>query len=199
MKWWKTIKTIVTLALVAGFAAAAYFLWQSQGRPRTVKIVDAPAVLREIQALKELVTVKYSIQKIIGLREDKVPFGREQLVLIVQARVLGGIDLGELKTDDIQIADKTVTIRLPEPKILHIYIDEKETREWQREKTWFVRYDLTLNQKARQAALESVRAAALDMGILADARKNSEAAIAELLKNLGFERVEFAAAAEKSP
>ena len=47
-----------------------------------------PALVHEIQKLNELVTVKYSVQKVVGLEEQKLPFGTEKLLLIVQARFL---------------------------------------------------------------------------------------------------------------
>ena len=45
-------------------------------------------MVREIQQLNELVSVKYTIQKVVGLKEKKAPFGSEKLLLIVQAEVL---------------------------------------------------------------------------------------------------------------
>lgn len=112
---------------------------------------DSAGVLREVRLLKELVTVRYTIQKVTGLRQDAVPFGSESILLIVQAKVLGGVDLGELTERDTRIQDRHhVAIFLPPPQILHIYLDEKQTRVWDRTKTWWtpwVPYDLDLEKR----------------------------------------------------
>ena len=121
--------------------------------------MDAPAVVREIQELSELVTVRYSIQKVIGLEEEKVPFGSEQVLLMVQGDVLGGVDLALLSTNDVQVsADDVVTARLPQPKVMHVYVDEKQTRVWDRSKTWWTPwepFDPELEQKARSGSAGS--------------------------------------------
>ncbi len=152
-------------------------------------------MVREIRLLKELVTVRYSIQKVAGLTENKTPFGSESILLIVQAKVLGGVDLSEMREQDIQLKSaKAVSIGLPAPEILHVYLDENQTKVWDRTKTWWtpwVPYDKDLEQKARRAALDSVRKEALDMGILKDSESSAETTIRGLLRPLGFDTVEF--------
>ena len=147
--------------------------------------------------LSELVTVKYSIQKVVGLEEEKVPFGSERILLLVQGDVLGGADLSLLSTNDVQMsADGVVTVRLPQPKIMHAYLDEKQTQVWDRSKTWWTPwqpYDPQLEQKGRLAALESIQAAALQMGILSNAQENAQKTIGRLLRPLGVESVRFIA------
>jgi len=41
----------------------------------TGRTLDAPSVVQQVQRLSELVSVKYTIQKAIGLEEQKVPLG----------------------------------------------------------------------------------------------------------------------------
>lgn len=193
---WKRIKFYTVTGVVVALAAAVVYLrYIAPREARVVRTVDTPALLKEIQRLNELVTVKYNIQKVIGLKEEKVPFGSESLLLMVQAKVLGGIDLTGLTTQNVVVAsDKAVTIQLPAPKILHVYVDEKETKVWDRTKTWWtpwVPFSPDLEQKARLAALESVQAAALDMGILGDSQTNAEITIREFLRSSGVDSVTF--------
>ncbi len=74
--------------LVVGILLAAIVLrpWRSPAPP--VKTLDAPAVVHEIQRLSDLISVKYTVQKVVGLEEKKVPLGSEKLLLFVQAEVL---------------------------------------------------------------------------------------------------------------
>jgi hypothetical protein len=200
---WKKIKFYsVSLVVVALSAACVYLYCFGNRRPVVRRVVDAPAVLQEIQRLSELVTVKYSIQKVVGLKEEKVPFGSEQILLMVQANVLGGVDLAALGTNDVRInADGGVTVKLPTAKVMHVYIDEQQTKTWDRSKTWWtpwVPFNPELEQKARLAALEAVQAAALEMGILNQSQENAEKTIREFLHAGGVTDVRFEVATEPS-
>ena len=195
---WKQIKfyavslVVIVLAVTALYYYARYASMRGGVIHRTV---DAPAVVQEIQQLSELVTVKYSIQKIIGLKEEKVPFGSEQVLLMVQATVLGGVDLAQLSQQDVTIdTDNSVTIKLPAPRIMHVFINDKETRVWDRSKTWWtpwVPLNPELEQKARLAALEAIQQVALEMGIRQHAQTNAELAIRELMQRAGFKAVSY--------
>jgi hypothetical protein len=194
---WKRIKFYTVSAIILALGGACLYLYYFGGRRAVIRrVVDAPAIVREIQELSELVTVKYNIQKVVGLEEEKVPFGTERILLLVQGEVLGGVDLASLTTNDVWVsADKVVTARLPQPKVMHVYLDEKQTRVWDRSKTWWtpwVPYDPELEQKARLAALEDIQAAAMQMGILSNAQDNAENTVRKLLRTAGVEAVRFA-------
>lgn len=193
---WKKIKFyFVSLLIIALAALALYFRYVPQ-RPGVTQTVDVPAVLRSIQHLKQLVTVRYNIQKVIGLEEQKVPFGTEKVLIMVQAKVSGGVDLGELTSRDVTDSGQGVTIRLPAPHILDVSIDDKETKVWDRSISWWavwVSPNPDLEQSARRVALESVHQAALQMGILSNAQENAEITIREFLNNVGVSNVNFTA------
>jgi hypothetical protein len=181
------------VSLVA-LAIALFVLFRS-GRNDLTRIENPTGMLREIRLLKELVTIRYSIQKVAGLTEDTKPFGSESILLIMQAKVMGGIDLAEMSEQDVRVKDRhSVTVLLPAPQILHIYIDENKTKVWDRTKTWWTPWipsDNDLEKKARLAGLDAVKQEALDMGILQDAQSSAETLIRGLLRPLGFEHVEF--------
>jgi hypothetical protein len=194
---WKRIKFYAVSAVIIALGAAVLYLRYVAPRAGQVhRVVDAPAVVREIQRLSELVTVKYSIQKVIGLKEEKVPFGSESILLMVQAKVLGGIDLSALTPQSVTLdtGGRSVSISLPAPQIMHAFVDETQTKVWDRTKTWWtpwVPFNPELEQNARRAALEAVQAAALEMGILSNAQQNAETTIREFLRPLGFDSVAF--------
>lgn len=156
--------------------------------------LDTPAIVRQMQQMKELVSVRYVIQKVVGMREPKTPFGQESILLMVQAKVIAGVDLARMSRNDVEVKDRQhLILRLPPPHLLDVYLDEKETKVWDRHITWWtpwVAADPDLERKARMAALEEVRKAALESGILQDAEKSAETAIRDFLKALGIE-VEF--------
>ena len=188
----KSLGICIALALLISIA----IIWISkrEGRPR----IDPPSVLAQVQRLNQLATVKYTIQKVIGLTEQKQPVGSESILLIVQASVEAGIDLASLRSGDVLVlSDGTVVVRLPAAKILNVAIDEKQTTVWDRQKTWWtpwVAYNLDLERRARLAGLEAVSQAALDMGILPQAERNAETSIRGLLGLAGVQGVQIIAA-----
>jgi uncharacterized protein DUF4230 len=149
--------------------------------------------VHEIQRLNELVSVKYTVQKVVGLEEQKVPFGSEKLLLFVQAEVLGGIDLSNLATSDVKLLPaRSLQVVLPPPKIVHIIIDDKQTKVWDRRITWWtpwVPFNPDLERQARLAAKDALERGAIEMGILNQARRNAETGIRGLLETLGVKSV----------
>ncbi len=178
---------------VAGFlfAAAVAFLISRRGMP--ISALDSPAIVRQIQGLSELVSVKYTVQKVVGLEEKKTPLGSEKLLLIVQAEVLAGVNLAEVTPGSLQILPgDNINLALPPARIFHIVIDDTQTKVWDRQITWWTPWvspDPDLERQARLSASAAVKQAALDMGILDQARRNAESVIRNLLQTLGAKSV----------
>ncbi|MGA8026368.1 MAG: DUF4230 domain-containing protein [Bryobacteraceae bacterium] len=147
--------------------------------------LDSASVITQVKQLNQLVTVRYSIQRVVGLTEPKVPLGEESILLMVQGEALAGVDLATLTAHDVSYSGKrSVTITLPQSKLFNAFIDENQTKVWDRHITWWtpwVPYDPDLEHKARIQAIDDVRSAALKMGILGQAQKNAESAIRDIL------------------
>ena len=159
------------------------------------RTLDASAVLREVRQLNELVTVKYTVQKVVGLNQKREPFGSESILLLVEARVLAGVDLGELNASDVTMLSRTeARIRLHPAHLTETFLEEKNTKVWDRRVTWWTPWvapDKDLEHNARMEALQQVRAAALQMGILNDAQRNAERDIRGILQAFGIVKVTF--------
>jgi Protein of unknown function (DUF4230) len=180
------------IGAVAGIAlTVAFFTVDRKALP--IRTLDAPAIVREIQGLSELVSVKYTVQKVVGLEEKKTPVGSEKLLLIVQAEVLAGVDLAALSPGSIKILrGDNIKLEVPPASIFHIVIDDKQTKVWDRQITWWTPWvspDPDLERQARLAASAAVKQAALDMGILDQAQRNAESVIRNLLLTLGAKSV----------
>jgi hypothetical protein len=197
---WKKIKLYTVLTVIAALCLTAYYYrWQAtQGRGVVVRTLDKAAVVQQIQQLSELVTVRYRIQKVIGLKEEKIPFGSESVLLLVQAEVLGGVDLSDLTPAHVTITGtNALALRLPAAKVLHVFINDKETQVWDRSKTWWtpwVALNPQLEQQARQAALDSVQQAALDMGLLTNAQQQAATTLRRFLAACGYRQVDVTCA-----
>lgn len=174
---------VLLLVLIGGY------WWGS----RTTPPPDNASVVAQVQRLNQLTTVRYTIQRVVGVREPKQPVGEESILLIVQATVEAGIRMDEIKPSDVtRSEDGKLVIRIPAPEILSVAIDEKATRVWDRQKTWWtpwIPYSPDLEGRARREGLISARNAAIEMGILKQAEANAQAAIHSLLTLSGAAEV----------
>lgn len=177
----------IRLLLVLSFLLVVFWLWRGRGaksRP------DEIAVVTQIRQLRELATVRYSIQRVVGIREPKVPVGEESILLMVEGHATAGVDLRQLGRDRVRFSgDDTILVDLPGPKMLDVSLDENKTRVWDRQVTWWtpwIPYSPDLEHRARLKALDDVRQASLDMGIMLQAQRNAETAIRELMNLAGL-------------
>lgn len=185
----------IAAGAILGFVLAAIVVFFLDRRTLPARTFDSPAIVREIQSLSELVSVKYTVQKVVGLEEKKTPVGSEKLLLIVQAEVLAGVDLSALTPSGIKILPHDeISLALPPARIFHIVIDDTQTKVWDRQITWWTPWvspNPDLERQARVAASASVKQAALDMGILDQAQRNADLVIRNLLMTLGARSVKL--------
>ncbi len=191
MHRWRLVATLglvaLALALGAWLGALVRRATSPGGGPR---FYDTPTVLRQVQSLAQLVTVKYVLEKVVVV-EDVKWFGENRVLLVAHGVVKAGVDLQRLKPEDVRISDRTVAVRLPPPEITDAYLDDRQTRVIERTTGLLRVFDKDLEQKARQHAAEEIRRAARQAGILAEAEERARVQIERLLRDLGFDRVEF--------
>jgi hypothetical protein len=190
----KSIAFLATACLLCLLlAAVVYFSYFD--RRRNHASWDSQAVVEEVRRLNELATVKYSIEKVVGMKEEKSPVGTESILLLVRGTVLAGINLSEVSPNDVSVAsDGMARIRLSAPHIQAAYLDEKYTKVWDRSITWWTPWvtpDLDLEHKARLQAVDDIRKEALAMGIFADAERNAEIDIRAILEAFGVRKAVF--------
>lgn len=157
--------------------------------------LDAAAVVHEVQALNQLVTVRYVLQQVVGFTEEHHPVGAESILLMVNGRVSAGVDLASVTQYNVpSIGSHSVVLSLPKASITDLYIDEKNTKVWSRSITWWTPWisaNPDLEHEVRLKALDQIRKAALDMGILNDATRNAQETIRRLLRQFGVTAVTF--------
>ncbi len=152
--------------------------------------LNTSTVIRQVQALSELVTIKYVLEKVIVF-EDAKWYGENRVILIANGVVKAGIDLNKLTPLDIQINEGTIHIKLPQEQITDVYLDERKTQVLEHSTGLLRLFDKDLQQNIRQKAVEDLRRAARLDGILADARTRAEVQLKQLLLQSGFTTVVF--------
>src|SRR5580704_779121 len=157
--------------------------------------VDQPTVVRQIQQLRRLETVMYTMDKIISGEHANAYLPKflagDRLLLVVHGEVVGGINLANLKSSDVLIQGQKVSIRLPAAEVLSTRIDNARTRVYSRDTGLFSTPDPNLESEVREEAERELQQAAVQDGILKIAANNAQSTISGMLKGLGFREVDI--------
>ena len=154
-----------------------------------VRQLDTPAIIQKIQGLSQLVTVKYVIEKVVVI-EDAKWYGESRVLLVAHGIAKAGIDLGKLQPGDIEIDGKSLRIFLPPAQITDCYLDEHKTHVVERTTGVLRLFDKDLEQNGRRAAVDDIRRAARQNGIIKDAEQRAEMQLEGLFIQFGFEKVD---------
>jgi hypothetical protein len=200
---------VVLLSLVLGAVALGVFLRHATtgimarvaaaitGRTVTFD-TSVPAVVQKIQRLSRLETVVYSIDTVVEGSKSSVVLpdllAGDRILLVVHGQSIAGIDLAQLKAEDVRISDKdggqSIHVTLPPSKLFLTSIDNQHTRVYVRSTGLLVPADPNLETDTRAKAEQQLQASALADGILDTASKNARATITTLLYGLGFKQVD---------
>jgi hypothetical protein len=195
------------LALVLGATVFAIFVRHATsgalgriatlitGRTTTFD-TSVPAVVEKIQRLSRLETVVYSIDTVVeGDRTSPILpdiLAGDRILLVVHGQSIAGIDLAQLKPEDVRIdaAASSIHVTLPASQLFVTTLDNQHTRVYSRNTGLLVPVDQTLESDTRAKAQDQLQQAALSDGILDAARKNARATVTTLLYSLGFQKVD---------
>lgn len=189
MKQKLLLVAIVVLCLaILGFGfAGGMFLGRvlPQSRPR---IADTPAIITQIQALSQLVTVKYVFEKVIQL-DDVKWYGQNRLLMVAHGVAKAGVDLQKVTAADVKVRAGKLTLALPKPQLLDVYLDEKRTEVVERSTGILREFDQQMEQDARRQAVDQIRLAARASGILKDAEERTRLQLIALAAAAGYGEV----------
>ncbi len=183
---------LVIAALLAVIVAALGIGWlvgrtfASADRPPSIAVT--PELLRRVQGLNQLVTVRYVIEKVV-LLEDVKWYGENRVLMVAHGVVNAGIDLSKVGADRIGVDGRAVTVRIPRPRVLDVYLDDRRTQVVERNTGVLRSFDKDLEQSARVQALDQIRIAAREGGIIRDAEERARRQLEALFLAAGFEHV----------
>jgi len=162
---------------------------------RTQINVDQPTVVRQIQQLRRLETVSYTMDKIISGEHANAYLPKflagDRLLLVVHGEVVAGIDLAGLQPGDVSIRGRKASIHLPAAEVFSTRIDNARTKVYSRDTGLFSSPDPNLESEVREVAELQLQQAALQDGILKSAADNARSTISSMLQGLGFHEVDI--------
>lgn len=157
--------------------------------------IESTLVLQEIEKLGKLELVKYNYKEVVEMENVAkryldlgyfyIPGGQDQkAILIAQGEAVACIDLQKIKVEDIETREDTIIIKLPQPEICYYKVNL--------DKSTF--YDLKTSKDQKKAgefvdevyakAETQIREAALQSGILSDAKSMSISVLKPFLENI---------------
>lgn len=179
------IVLLLALGLTGGVLLGR--LLPSGDKPR---IADTTAVITQIRALSQLVTVQYVFEKVVRM-DDIQWYGQNRLLMIAHGVAKAGVDLQQLKPGDVSIHGTKLTLSLPKPQLFDVYLDENKTEVVERSTGLLRSFDQQMEQEARRQAVEEIRKTARASGILRDAAERTRLQLELLGKSAGFTEVEI--------
>jgi hypothetical protein len=170
---------IFAAGLFLGLLAYRWYVARASGG------YNGPALLVKVQTLSQFVTVKYSLEKVVEY-DDAKWYGESRVLLVAHGVVKAGIDLSQIGPKDVEISGKKISLALPRPRITDTYLDDHKTQILDHSTGAFRLFDKDLEQNARQRAVDELRLAASQNGILNDAAERGRSQLTILLYQLGF-------------
>ncbi len=162
--------------------------------PTPTILPDLVTIIHEVRALARLETIQYSVEKVITADSGQAifrPLFEDKLLFVAHGTVIAGIDLNKLMPSDLVMQNNILKIRLPDPEIFNASLDNQKSYVFNRQTGILTQGQPDLETQARQAAQKEIYQAALDDGILIQARINAENYLSRLLADLGFNEVIF--------
>ncbi|HET6338293.1 MAG TPA: DUF4230 domain-containing protein [Polyangiales bacterium] len=153
-------------------------------------------VIIAIRNLAKLESVSFHLERVIDLKNRQSHLfgllqGDDAILLVAAGDVIAGIDLTKMQDGDVTIDEKNhrAQLTLPPPELLSVRIDNDRTYVHSRKTDFFAQQQIELETRARQAAEESIRDAAISGGILNRARINAASTLTALVRSLGYDEV----------
>ncbi len=158
-------------------------------RPDPVVVINDITRMAQLQtaeiSMTEVFTAQAGTEEFFGLFEDS-------LIFVAVGQVTAGIDLAKLTPNDLEVSSfQTATIRLPQPELFVVTLDNEQSRVMDRDTGLLMESDPQLETLVRQAAVQNFEAEAIEQGILDEATLGAQEALGGLLTSLGFENVVF--------
>ena len=184
------VLAVLALGVYVGLKVAS---WRGGG----LRIENTATIIQQVQTLSDLVTVKYVMQKVEfvdsppGSTLGQFIQGDNKVMLLAQGVVKAGIDLKKIAPGDVAISGKALTLTLPKPEITDAYLDDSQTKVIERTTGFLRSLDKDLEQTTRQFAVDDIRRAAQEGGILNDANERARTELRTFFQQAGFEPVEF--------
>ncbi|MBE9129778.1 MULTISPECIES: DUF4230 domain-containing protein [unclassified Coleofasciculus] len=154
-------------------------------------------VVQQVRGASELTTAVFTMEAVVPTRQARTvagyPIAETTLLYIAYGEVRAGVDLEELKPENVAIVDDTIQIQLPPPRILDSKIDVNRSQVYDYNRGFLGLGPDTapqLQSLAQQETLQKILFNACNQGLLQEANTRSQLVVSQLLTTAGYKNVE---------
>jgi len=156
---------------------------------------ESVTFVEHVQELATLATAEAHMKTVIHEEDNKVflklnlPGTKRELLLIVPATVIAGVDLKGVTSEDMVINEKTKEIDITLPHAELIQDPSLQMGKIQAvDSSGLFRADIKMDEGFEKVAVaqEQIRQEAISDGLLVAAEKNAEKVLNEFFKNIGY-------------
>jgi len=153
-------------------------------------------VMQQIRDASELTTASFTMQAVVPTSRDATVggfvVGTTKLLYIAYGEVQAGVDLSQLKPENVQVVGDTIRLQLPPPRVLNSKIDVKRSNVYDYNRGMLgLGPDVApeLQSLAQQEALKQIVASACTNGLLQKASDRAKLVVTQLLNTAGYKTV----------
>jgi hypothetical protein len=123
----------------------------------------------------------------------------EKLVMVAVGYITAGIDMTQIKPEDVIWDGNTLIVRLPPPALQDCFLDENASYVISRDTGLFARSAPNLDESSRRYAIEQFRNGALESGILLEAQTQAQTAIEQFIAVLNNPQIKIVTVSAAQP
>lgn len=146
----------------------------------------------EIRNIGVLSTSEYTFGKVLRIEDpgEWYAYGDRKILISTKAIVKAGVNLNDLKQEDIKVNGKTLSIDLPPASITSFQMDPNQIKVEMEDINWF-RDGFTQQEKNKflKEGEKKIRQEIEQTNILKDAERTSTEFITKFYKQLGYDSV----------
>lgn len=178
---------VLVLILGAGAMGGAFIYGLNQGTLTAEPVVTADLLGQQLRPAQELVTVNYYYTNMARYENQldfygwKVPFTTKTFIVSYDGVIKAGVDLSKAAID-IDEAEKTVTVTLPESAIISHEIPEDSLEVFDESDNVLNRISITEYTSFTADQKNEMEQRAIDNGLLTGASEKARDAVGSLLK-----------------
>ncbi len=184
------------LLLVVALLGLAYYLWTHNNpldatEAPQVHIQTRDGVVTQIQQLNRLETIAFNVDTVVSSETKGHWYNlwrdEQKGLFIARGRVLAGLDLSQLKPEQVRVSDdgKLIDIQLPPVQIFAVYLDKLEVYDLKTGLFNLQPVDKNLFEQVQATAKIQVRRSACQANILTLANNNAQKHIQSLFTLTG--------------